>query len=138
MRHRKKVIKLHRKKEHREAMLRNLATSLVLHSKITTTITKAKALKRVIERLVSKAKKGDLATRRHLLGYLYKKEAVKKLMDEIAPRFKDREGGYVRIIRLGFRKGDCAEMARIEFIDTQSKEEKKNKKEWTPRAEIEA
>lgn len=125
MRHRKKVVKLHRKKSHKEALLRNLSTALILNSKIKTTLAKAKALKPVIEKLISKAKKQDLATKRAIYGYLYKKEAVKKLINEIAPKFKDRTGGYVRIIKLGIRKGDGASMAKIEFVNTKTEKQEK-------------
>ena len=116
MRHRKKGKTLDRKFQPRKALLRNLATNLVLHEKIQTTEAKAKALRPIFEKLVTKAKKGDLSARRELLKYLYLEVAVKKMMDEIGPRYKDRKGGYTRISKLGSRQGDGAQIAQIELI----------------------
>jgi len=116
MRHRKKTKILDRKKAPRKALLRNLATNLVLYEKIETTEAKAKSLKPVIEKLITKAKKGDLHARRELIKYLYLENAVKKMIEEIGPRYKDRKGGYTRIIKTKARQGDAAKMAIIEFV----------------------
>lgn len=116
MRHRKKGKILDRKFQSRKALLRSLATNLVLFEKIKTTEAKAKALKPIIEKLITKAKKGDLTARRELLKYLYLEVAVKKMINEIGPRYKDRKGGYTRISKLGTRQGDGAQIAQIELI----------------------
>ncbi len=116
MRHRKKKATLGREKAPREAMLRNLAESLILHGNIKTTQAKAKALRSVIEPLVTKARKNTLAARREILKTLYTEKAVKKLMEEVGPKYKDRQGGYTRITKLPPRKNDAALMARIEFV----------------------
>lgn len=116
MRHKKKKTTLGRKKAPREALLRNLAESLILHGNIKTTKAKAKALRMFIEPLVTKARKNTLAARRELIKVLYTEKAVKKIMEEIGPKYKDRKGGYTRIIKLARRKNDAAEMARIEFV----------------------
>jgi large subunit ribosomal protein L17 len=116
MRHNVKKTTLGRKKAPREAMLRNLADSLVLHGTIKTTEAKAKAVRGVVEPLITKARKGTLAARREIIKVLYTEESVKKLMDEIGPKYKDRDGGYTRIIKLPVRKNDAAKMARIELV----------------------
>lgn len=116
MRHRKKGKILSRKRAHRQAMLANLAASLILYEKIDTTLAKAKVLRPFIERIITKAKQGDLASRRQLLKVLPVKRAVNKCLEVIGPKYKDRQGGYVRIIRLGSRRGDGAEIARIELV----------------------
>lgn len=116
MRHKKKKITLGREKAHREAMMKNLAESLILHGKIKTTKAKAKALRTVVEPLITKAKAGTLAARRELIKALFTDDAVKKLMDELGPKYKDRKGGYTRIIKLVHRDSDSAEMARIELV----------------------
>mgnify|MGYP006312220103 CR=1 FL=1 len=116
MRHRKKGKILDRKFQSRKALLRSLATNLVLFEKIKTTEAKAKALKPIIEKLITKAKKGDLTARRDLLKYLYLEVAVKKMINEMGPRYKDRKGGYTRISKLGTRQGDGAQIAQIELI----------------------
>lgn len=116
MRHRKKGRKLSRTAAHRKALLANLACSLIEHGQITTTVAKSKELRVVIESLVSLALEGDLASRRRALATLHKKEAVTKLFGEMAPQFGRRTGGYTRILRVGARYGDGAEMARIEFV----------------------
>ena len=116
MRHNSKKITLGREKSARDALIRGLADSLILHGGIVTTKTKAKALKRYVEPLVSKAKKNRPADRERISKALYTGKAVKKLIEDIAPRYKERTGGYTRSIKLGFRSNDKAETVRIEFI----------------------
>jgi len=116
MRHRKKEKILDRKKDQRRALLRGLATSLILYEKIKTTEAKAKAIKPIVEKLITKGKKHDLNTRRELLKYLYLKNAAKKVLEELSPRYKERKGGYLRIIKLGQRQGDAAKIVQIEFV----------------------
>jgi large subunit ribosomal protein L17 len=116
MRHRKKGRKLSRTSAHKKALMANLACSLIEHGHITTTLAKSKELRVFVESLVSSSLKDDLQSRRHVLAALHSKEAVTKLFGEVAPQFKDRTGGYTRILKLGRRYGDAAEMARIEFV----------------------
>lgn len=116
MRHNKKKATLGRVKESREALMRNLAESLILNGSIRTTKAKARALKSFVEPLVTKAKKGDLASRRNLIKVLYTDKAINKLIKDVAPNYKDRKGGYTRIIKLGARPNDSAEMVKIEFV----------------------
>ena len=116
MRHQKAGRKLSRRKEHRESMLANLAASLVKAGRVKTTDAKAKEVRPFVERLVTFAKRGDLHARRIVLSRLRDGEAVKKLFDEIAPRYKDRPGGYTRILKTGLRQGDAAAMAVIELV----------------------
>lgn len=116
MRHRKTVKTLDRKKGPRKALLRSLATSLVLFEKIKTTEAKAKTIKPIIEKLITKAKKNTLHTRRELLKYLYVENAVKKMLEDLGPRYLERKGGYTRIIKLTNRQGDAAKMVIIEFV----------------------
>ncbi len=134
MRHRKKVIKLGRKTAHRKAMLANMASSLIEHKRINTTLTKAKALKVFIEPLITKSKTDDTHNRRICFSKLRDKVAVKTLFDEVAKKIDNRQGGYTRIIKLGNRMGDNASMAMIEFVDyneiySQNKKSKDKKKE---------
>ena len=117
MRHGKKHNHLKRTSAHRKALLRNLTISLVEHKRIMTTLAKAKALRVFIEPLVTKAKDNKTHNRRVVFSYLQDKECVKTLFNEIGPKVADRPGGYVRVIRTGFRKSDSAEMAMIEFVD---------------------
>jgi len=116
MRHRKKGKILDRKKESRKALLRGLATSLILYEKIKTTEAKAKAVKPIVEKLITKGKKADLTARRELHKYLYVNNAVKKVLEDLSPRYKERKGGYTRIIKLGTRVGDVAKIVQIEFV----------------------
>lgn len=117
MRHRKKGKTLGRKKAARKALLRNLMTSLVLYEKIKTTEPKAKFLRPIIEKYITLSKRGDLHARRQLLRVLYTEGAVRKMIDVIGPRYKERPGGYTRIIKLpAQRVGDGAKMAIIEFV----------------------
>jgi large subunit ribosomal protein L17 len=101
----------------RRALLRSLATSLVLHEAITTTEAKAKELRPVIDRLITQAKKGDLSSRRRVAAYLYEEAAVRKLFEETAPYYNERTSGFTRLAKLAPRKGDAAPMVRIELID---------------------
>ena len=116
MRHRKTTKTLGRSATARNAMLRDLATSVVVYEKVETTLAKAKIVRPIVERLITKAKKGDLAARRQLLAYFTTEQPVKKLMDVIGPRYMDRNGGYTRITKLGHRQGDAADVAMIEFV----------------------
>lgn len=116
MRHRKKGKILDRKVGPRKALLRNLAASLVLYEKIQTTKAKAKALRPIAERLISKGKVSTLSARRNLLKYLYQETAVKKILEELGPRYKDRKGGYTRIVNVRRRQGDGAEIVQIELV----------------------
>ncbi len=122
MRHRIHGRKLGRTSAHRKAMFRNQLTALFTHERITTTIAKAKELRPLAERMVTLARTGTLANRRRILTMVSDKEVVRHLFDDIAPRFVGRDGGYTRILRIGSRHGDNAEMAIIEFIDFQPKE----------------
>ena len=117
MRHGKKDNHLGRKVGHRRALMKNLAQALIQHKRINTTLAKAKALRGYIEPLVTKAKSNTTHSRRVVFTYLQNKEAVKELFGPIAEKVGDRPGGYVRVIRTGFRQGDSAEMALIEFVD---------------------
>lgn len=130
MRHNKKFNHLGRKKGHREAMLANMAVSLVLHKRITTTIAKAKALRIYVEPLISKAKNDTTHSRRVVFSYLKDKYAVTELFHDVASKVADRPGGYTRLLKTGTRLGDGAEMCIIELVDfneayTQVKEEAK-------------
>ena len=117
MRHRNKKIKLGRKKAHRSSTLANLACSLIEHKRINTTLTKAKALRRFIEPLITKTKEDSTHNRRIVFRYLRNKESVSVLFRSISNKIGDRPGGYTRIIKLGRRMGDNADMAMIEFVD---------------------
>ena len=117
MRHGKKVNHLGRKKAHRDAMLSNMACSLIEHKRISTTLAKAKALRGFVEPLLTKAKTDSTHSRRTVFGYLQNKEVVSELFREVAPKIGDRPGGYTRIIRTGYRLGDNAEMCMIELVD---------------------
>ena len=117
MRHRKNTKTLGRKKAQREALMRNLADSLAVHGKIETTLAKAKELRKFIEPLVTKAKEPSLASRRELIRVLYTDTAIKRMMEEWGPKYKQRPGGYTRITKIGARLNDGAEMAVIEFVD---------------------
>jgi len=117
MRHRKSFNHLGRTAPHRKAMLSNMATSLILHKRITTTVAKAKALRGYVEPLITKSKEDTTHSRRVVFSYLVDKYAVTELFRNIAPKIADRPGGYTRIIKLGTRLGDNAEMAMIELVD---------------------
>ena len=117
MRHRKSGVHLSRTSSHRKAMFSNMAKSMIEHELIKTTLPKAKELRRVLEPLITLAKNDSVANRRNAFAKLNNKEAVGKLFAELGPRFKQRPGGYVRIIKCGFRKGDCAPMAIVQMVD---------------------
>jgi large subunit ribosomal protein L17 len=118
MRHRKRSIsKLGRDTSHRESMLANLVASLIEHRRIRTTLHKAKAARSVAEKLVTLGKRGDLHARRLAIARLHKEDSVRELFSTIAPAFKDRAGGYTRILKLGRRTSDAAEMALLEWVD---------------------
>ena len=119
MRHLKHGRKLGRTTAHRKALLRNLATALLEHERIITTEPKAKELRRVADKLVTLGKRGSLHARRQALQTVQSTTVVQKLFNEIAPRFAERQGGYTRILRLGYRPGDAAAMAVIELVDAQ-------------------
>jgi large subunit ribosomal protein L17 len=127
MRHNQSGRKLSRRSNHRRAMLRNLAMSLVKSGRLKTTDAKAKELRPFVERLITFARRGDLHARRIVLSRLGDTLSVKKLFDELGPRFKDRNGGYTRILKLGFRSGDNSPVSLIEFIGNE-KEKKTVKK----------
>jgi len=116
MRHRKTGKILGREKGPRELMLRNLATSVILYEKVKTTKAKAKAVKPLVERMITTSKAGSVAARRQIAKSLFGDNAVKKLVEELGPRYKDRKGGYTRITTLGARQGDGAEMVQIELV----------------------
>lgn len=116
MRHRKAGRKLGRTSEHRKAMLRNMVTSLLEHERIVTTVPKAKEARRVVDKMITLAKRGDLHARRQAHSYIQSKDVVAKLFDEIQAQFTTRQGGYTRIIRTGTRNGDAAPMAILELV----------------------
>lgn len=116
MRHRKRVPKLGKTVSHRKAMFNNMVTSLFIHEKLLTTEAKAKELVKLVARLITFAKQGNLHARRQVLVYIKNKEVVKKLFDVLAPRFENRQGGYTRIVKVGDRKGDGAQMAVVELL----------------------
>ena len=117
MRHNKAINHLGRKSGHRKAMLANMATSLIMHKRIQTTVAKAKALKMYVEPLITKSKEDTTHSRRMVFSYLKNKEAIKELFGVIAPKIADRPGGYTRVLHTGFRLGDGADMALIELVD---------------------
>ena len=134
MRHRKRVKKLGRNVSHRQAVLANLATALIERERIQTTDSLAKASQRLVERLITKAKMGTLHARRQVLKVIKDKKVVAKLFDTIAPRYSDRNGGYVRLIKIGNRLGDGAAVSLVELVGSEltmeeSKKKKKRKKE---------
>ncbi len=116
MRHGKSGRKLGRTSSHREAMFRNMVTSLFEHERIVTTTEKAKELRPIAEKMITLGKRGDLHAKRQALSYITSRDVVAKLFDEISPQFADRNGGYTRIVKTGVRKGDAASMAIIELV----------------------
>lgn len=141
MRHRKAGRKLNRDSSHRRAMLRNLVTSLFRHEEISTTQAKAKAARPIAEKMVTLAKRGDLHARRQALSYIMDKSVTHKLFDEMKDRFQDRQGGYVRILRTGHRRGDNAPLATMQLVTAgkgstkvskKATKEKKKSPEKTP------
>lgn len=129
MRHRVAYRKLGRNTAHRIAMLRNMVTSLLDKERIRTTLPKAKEVRRFAEWMITLGKRGDLHARRQALAVIRDKKVVKKVFDDLAKRYADRNGGYTRIIKLGWRKGDCAEMAIIELVEGKEEKEQKEEKE---------
>ena len=127
MRHRVSGKKLRRNMAHRRALLRNLVTSLLEKERVRTTLAKAKATRPLAEKMITLSKKDTLHTRRQALRFIFKKDIVKKLFDEIGPRFSERPGGYTRIVKLSPRAGDGAEMAMIELIGSEFKKKEKKK-----------
>jgi large subunit ribosomal protein L17 len=117
MRHHRSGKKLGRDSAHRKALYANLACALVEHGRIKTTVTKAKAVKPFAEQMITLGKRGDLAARRQAIAELRSQDAVHKLFAEVAPRFAERPGGYTRIVKIGPRQGDAAEMAYLELVD---------------------
>ncbi|MDC0738354.1 50S ribosomal protein L17 [Cognatishimia sp. SS12] len=117
MRHARGYRRLNRTHEHRKAMFANMAGSLIEHEQIKTTLPKAKELRPIVEKMITLAKKGDLHSRRNAASRLKQDKHVAKLFDVLGPRFAERQGGYIRILKAGFRYGDMAPMAIIEFVD---------------------
>ena len=134
MRHKVAGFKLGRTTSHRRSLLRNMVTSLIMEERIETTVPKAKELRPSIEKMITLGKKGDLAARRKAAAYVMTDEAIAKLFDTLGPRFGDREGGYTRIVRTGWNKGDGADKAFIELIGSEKVLDEKRQK----RAEVRA
>jgi len=134
MRHNKKFNHLGRTASHRSAMLANMAISLIMHKRITTTVAKAKALKKYVEPLLTKAKDDSTNSRRVVFSYLQNKEAIKELFGEVSQKIGDRPGGYTRIIKLGTRQGDAAQVCFIELVDFDPEMAKDTKKKSTRRS----
>ena len=129
MRHNKTGRKLSRKTAHRKALMSNLAVALITHKKIKTTDAKAKELRTYVEPLITFAKRGDLHARRQVLKKIRHKNIVRELFDNIGPSFSDRNGGYTRITKLGFRDNDCAPVSIIEFVDMVGDPDSKSKEQ---------
>ncbi len=134
MRHNKKFNHLGRTASHRQAMLANMAISLIMHKRITTTVAKAKALKKYVEPLITKAKEDSTNSRRVVFSYLQNKEAIKELFSAVSEKVGDRPGGYTRIIKLGTRQGDAAQVCFIELVDFDPDMAKDTKKKSTRRS----
>jgi len=134
MRHRKAGVKLGRNTSHRRALLRNLTTSVILDERVETTLPKAKAVRPQVEKMITLGKRGDVAARRLAASYLMTREAVDKLFNVIGPRMGDRQGGYLRIVKAGFRKGDGGEVAFLELLGSEALQEEKRKKRTEARA----
>ena len=127
MRHRNAGFKLGRNTSHRRALLRNLVTSVIVEDRVETTVAKAKAVRPHIEKMITLGKKGDLHARRQALSFLQTDTAVKRLFDVVAPRYGDRNGGYLRIVRTGFQQGDGADKAFIELLGAEKQLEEQKK-----------
>ena len=145
MRHRKSGRQLNRNSSHRKAMFKNMANSLILHETIKTTLPKAKELRRVIEPLITRAKADSVANRRHIFSKLRDDAMVAKLFTQLGPFYQDRPGGYIRILKAGFRTGDKAPMALVQLVDFEGQEEviieapvKKETKAAAPKKETKA
>ena len=128
MRHRNAGNKLGRNTSHRRALLRNLTTSVLIEDRVETTVAKAKAVRPHVEKMITLGKKGDLHSRRQALSYLMTDKAVTRLFDTVAPRYGDRQGGYLRIVRTGFRQGDGGEKAFIELLGAEKQLDAKRQK----------
>jgi large subunit ribosomal protein L17 len=141
MRHRNAGFKLGRNTSHRRALLRNLVTSVIVEDRVETTVAKAKAVRPLVEKMITLGKKGDLASRRQALSFLMTDASVERLFDTVAPRYGDRAGGYLRIVRTGFQKGDGAEKAFIELLGAEkqldAKRQKREDVKAKKRAELE-
>jgi large subunit ribosomal protein L17 len=141
MRHRNAGNKLGRNTSHRRAMLRNLVTSVIVEDRVETTVAKAKAVRPLVEKMITLGKKGDLASRRRALSYVMTDKAVTRLFETVAPRYGDRQGGYLRIVRSGFRQGDGGEKAFIELLGAEkqldAKRQKRDDIKAKKRAELE-
>ncbi|HET7104242.1 MAG TPA: 50S ribosomal protein L17 [Terracidiphilus sp.] len=134
MRHRNAGFKLGRNTSHRRALLRNLVTSIIVEDRVETTVAKAKAVRPHVEKMITLGKKGDLHSRRQAHAFLQTDAAVTRLFETVAPRYGDRQGGYLRIVRTGFQKGDGAEKAFIELLGSEQTLEVKRQK----RADVKA
>jgi large subunit ribosomal protein L17 len=134
MRHRNAGFKLGRNTSHRNALLRNLVTSVIIEDRVETTVAKAKAVRPHVEKMITLGKKGDVHARCQALSFLRTDDAVRRLFDTVAPRYGDRQGGYLRIVRTGFQKGDGAEKAFIELLGAEQQLDEKRQK----RAEVKA
>ncbi|MFO8058814.1 MAG: 50S ribosomal protein L17 [bacterium] len=128
MKHAVKTRRFGKTESHRNMMFRNLVTSLIKHGRVETTLAKAKELRSWGDKMITLGKRGDLHARRQALAVITEKEVVKKLFDEIAPLYQDRQGGYTRIVKLGHRTGDAAPMAVIELVGKREAEKKAEKK----------
>jgi large subunit ribosomal protein L17 len=124
MRHRKTTPKLSRTKDARTRMLRNLVTSLIVEERVTTSLVRAKAARSLAERIITKGKNDTVHSRRQVAGMVYGSDAVKKVFNDLGPRFNQRPGGYTRILRLGHRSGDAAEAVILELVDAPAVEKK--------------
>ncbi len=128
MRHRNAGNKLGRNTSHRRALLRNLTTSVIVEDRVETTLAKAKAVRPLVEKMITLGKNGDLHSRRQALSFLMTDASVERLFDTVAERYKDRQGGYLRIVRTGFRKGDGGEKAFIELLGAEKQLDAKRQK----------
>jgi large subunit ribosomal protein L17 len=141
MRHRNAGFKLGRNTSHRRALLRNLVTSVIVEDRIETTVAKAKAVRPLVEKMITLGKNGDLHSRRQALSFLMTDESVERLFETVAPRYGDRAGGYLRIVRTGFQKGDGADKAFIELLGAEkqldAKRQKRDEIRAKKRAELE-
>ena len=128
MRHRNAGFKLGRNTSHRRALLRNLVTSVLVEDRVETTVAKAKAVRPLVEKMITLGKKGDLHSRRQALAFLMTDDSVTRLFETVAPRYGDRQGGYLRIVKTGFQKGDGAEKAFIELLGAEKQLDEKRQK----------
>ena len=135
MRHRNAGFKLGRNTSHRRALLRNLVTSVIVEDRVQTTVAKAKAVRPHVEKMITLGKKGDLHSRRQALAFLQTDTAVTRLFEIVAPRYGDRQGGYLRIVRTGFQRGDGAEKAFIELLGAEKQLDEKRQKREAVKAE---